>query len=90
MLPRPSPNVVFCPVESGAVLLHSADEVYFGLNGVGAEIWQLLPPVSASLDELVSGLSSRYADVAPEVLRADAIELLETLRQNGLVLADDA
>ena len=31
-------------VEDGAVLLHAGQEVYYGLNAVGARIWQLLPP----------------------------------------------
>ena len=86
---RPSEDVVFCPVEAGAVLLHSGQEVYFGLNPVGAFIWQQLPPVTGSLDEIVALLKAKYADVDVQLLRADMLELLGTLERNGLVVAAD-
>lgn len=87
MLPRPHPDVVFRTVSDGAVLLHVREEVYFGLNDVGSRIWQLLPPVTASLDELCVKLGQAYGDVAPEVLRADVVELLSQLEANQLVVA---
>jgi len=84
-LPSASPRVVFCPVAEGAVLLSTEDEVYFGLNHVGARVWQLLPPTSESLGELCAVLTSEFPDAAPEVVREDVIELLEALRAYGLV-----
>ena len=44
MLPTPLPTVIFQRIDDGAVLFAPATEVYFGLNEVGAKIWQLLPP----------------------------------------------
>lgn len=87
MLPRPHPDVVFRTVSDGAVLLHVREEVYFGLNEVGTQIWQLLPPVSCDLEDLCAKLAQTYRDVAPEVLRADVVELLEQLSANQLVVA---
>jgi len=87
MLPRPHPGVLFKPVSDGAVLLHVEEEIYFGLNDVGTRIWQLLPPTCADLDDLCAQLSQAYTDVAPEVLRADVLELLDQLEQNQLVVA---
>jgi len=87
MLPRPDPNVLFKAVSDGAVLLHVAEEIYFGLNDVGTLIWQLLPPACGDLNELCARLGEVYSDVPPEVLRADVIELLNELEANRLVVA---
>ena len=87
MLPRPHPGVLFKAVSDGAVLLHVEEEIYFGLNDVGSRIWQLLPPTCADLDDLCARLSQTYTDVAPEVLRADVLELLGQLEENQLVVA---
>jgi len=87
MLPQPHPGVLFKTVSDGAVLLHVEEEIYFGLNDVGARIWQMLPPTCADLDELCAQLSKVYAEVAPEVLRADVLELLAELEANQLVVA---
>ncbi len=84
-LPSPHPSVLFQPVSEGAVLLHVDDEVYFGLNEVGCEIWQLLPPRSASLAELVAALGAKYPDVPEATLVADVSELLGALEKAGLV-----
>jgi hypothetical protein len=86
MLPRPHPGVLFKTVSDGAVLLHVDEEIYFGLNDVGSQIWQLLPPKCADLDALCARLSELYADVAPGVLRADVLELLAQLEENQLVV----
>ena len=87
MLPRPHPGVLFKAVSDGAVLLHVEEEIYFGLNDVGARIWQLLPPTCACVEDLCTRLSETYTDVAPEVLRADVLELLGQLEENQLVVA---
>lgn len=86
MLPRPHPGVLFKPVSDGAVLLHVEEEIYFGLNEVGTRIWQMLPPTCADLDDLCARLSRVYADVAPDVLRSDVLELLAELEANQLVV----
>ena len=87
MLPRPHPGVLFKTVSDGAVLLHVEEEVYFGLNDVGARIWQMLPPACTDLDDLCAQLSVVYTEVAPEILRADVLELLGQLEANQLVVA---
>jgi hypothetical protein len=84
-LPTPDPGVVYCKVEEGAVLLSTGQEVYFGLNGVGARIWALLPPSNDSLEDLCVALGKDFPEVDTAVLRADVTELLEELARNGLV-----
>ncbi len=83
-LPAPDPAVLCRPVSTGAVLLHTQQEIYFGLNPVGLEIWQLLHPVCRSVDEVCERLLERYPDVPIEALREDVLELLGQLVQQGL------
>jgi hypothetical protein len=86
MLPTPHPRVVCQPVAEGGVLLNTEGEVYFGLNAVALRIWQLLPPSSPTLDELCASLAAAYPDAASEQLRQDVLELLDQLREQGLVV----
>lgn len=86
ILPRPHPAVMFREVSDGAVLLQMEDEIYFGLNSVGARIWQLLPPKCVSLDELCAQLGATYPDVATDQLRADVTELLGQLQEAKLLV----
>lgn len=83
-LPKAVGDVVYCEVEDGAVLLHAVQEVYYGLNHVGAEIWQLMPSAE-SLEALAAALQTRYPDVALATLRDDARALLDDLTAHGLV-----
>ncbi len=86
MLPSPHPAVMYQSVADGAVLLHTQDEIYFGLNTVGARVWQLLPPHCMELDDLCSTLSAEYPDVDAMAIREDVIALLERLHDDRLVV----
>lgn len=83
-LPQPSPTVVCCDVEGGAVLLSTVTETYYGLNSVGAKVWALLPRHS-SIETLCSELQKEYPEVELAVLTQDITELLTDLKGNGLV-----
>lgn len=85
MLPTPISSVIFQRVDDGAVLFSPATELYFGLNEVGAKVWQLLPPASTDLEEICRRLAEDYPTVGVEVLRADVTELLDQLIAEGLV-----
>lgn len=88
MLPKPGSHVVFRRVGDGGVLLSLEDEVYYGLNGVGARIWELLPPQSEDFESLVEKLAREYRHVSPAVIAEDASHLLRDLERNGLVRVD--
>lgn len=83
-LPQPSPTVVCCDVDGGAVLLSTETETYFGLNDVGAKIWALLPQ-HPSVESLCSELQKDYPEVDMATLVADTTELLDDLKKGGLV-----
>lgn len=83
-LPRAREDVVHQVVPEGAVLLSTRDEVYFGLNEVGAEVWQLVV-AGGTLEHLCERLAARYPEVEGVVLRADVEELLADLAAARLV-----
>jgi len=89
MLPSPHPAVLFQPVSEGAILLHTEQEIYFGLNGVGVEVWQMLPPACTELEDVCNALGRRYPEVPAGELRNDVVELLDTLTVQGLVVPAD-
>jgi len=89
-LPVASPAVIYRSVGDGAVLLCATDEVYYGLNRVGARIWELLHQGIKSTTELCAVLESEYPTVAPATLRGDALELLRDLVSNGLAVEAEA
>ena len=84
---NPSTEVIFREVEDGAVLLSTRDEVYFGLNRVGARVWELLSSPTHELEDLCRVLAEEYPGVGIEMLEADVSELLERLRDLGLVVS---
>lgn len=86
-LPAPKPDVICRAVSDGAVLLATEQEVYYGLNLVGTYIWEHLPPVFTTLDELTAALSQLHPDIPVHTIRSDARELLNELLINGLVTA---
>ena len=83
-LPLPNPDVIYKPVTDGAVLLSTEDEVYYGLNAVGARVWEFLPDLT-DLDELCARLHAVYPEVSGATIRADVRALIEDLLAWGLV-----
>ncbi|MGH7627745.1 MAG: PqqD family protein [Gemmatimonadaceae bacterium] len=90
MLPQPNPKVLFKEQSDGAVLFSMDDEVYFGLNEVGAEIWALLPPVSNTVEEICDAIAMRYPEVDPAVIHADVTQLIADLVSHGLLIPREA
>ena len=85
MLPTVNSSVVFRSLSEGAVLFSARDEVYFGLNSVGARVWELLKSHS-EFDALCAVLAAEYPDAPLETIRQDVRELLQELTEYGLVL----
>ena len=86
MLPVANPKVIYKALSDGAVLFSTEDEVYYGLNSVGARVWELLPPASSTLDELCATVAAQYPDVDVSVIRADVTELIADLAKHRLVI----
>jgi hypothetical protein len=76
---------VFKRLPEGGVLFSTETEVYFGVGVVGARIWELLPPATRTVDEMVSVLSAQYRDVGANQIQQDVERFLGELLANGLV-----
>jgi hypothetical protein len=83
-LPHPRSTVVYRDLPEGAILFCTSTEVYFSLNPIGARIWQLLPPVCTSEEQVVAKLSEEYPDINLGKIAADVRRLLDELVGNGL------
>ena len=89
MLPSANPSIIFQKLDEGAVLFAPHSELYFGLNEVGVIVWDLLPPRSATLEDLCTAVGARYPDVPTATIRADVAELLDQLVADGLARPAD-
>jgi hypothetical protein len=82
---RRSPHVVYQELagEEGAVLLNLDTGVYFGLNPVGARIWELLenPRSEAQLQATIA----EEFEVDPDVALTDVREFLAGLNERNLL-----
>ena len=72
-------------LDEEVAILHVDTGTYFGLKGVGIDVWTLLER-SPTLDEIVAYLTDEY-EVDPARCRADVSALLDRLLAARLVNA---
>ncbi len=78
-------HVMARQVGDDCVMLDLANGTYFGLNPVGAHVWQLLGE-GKNFAEVCAGVVEEF-EVSPEIAQADVIALVKDLRDHGLVEA---
>lgn len=76
-------EVIFHNLQGEEVILDLNTGVYWGLDQLGTQIWQLLQ-THERLGELVPALLAEYA-VTEERLRRDLLEFIARLADKGLV-----
>jgi len=74
---------VSCALGDEAAILNLKNTVYYGLNPVGARVWTLVQQ-SRSVREIRDALLEEY-DVDAEQCERDLLDLLEKMRQQGLI-----
>ena len=74
---------VSCTLQDEAVVLHLGEGVYYGLNPVGATVWNALQEPK-TIEQLVHIVTSEYQVQAGECER-DVLQLLARLQEVGLV-----
>lgn len=82
-----SQRQVSCPLREEAAILNMATGKYYGLDAVGAAIWQRIER-PASFAEVNAALQSEY-DVTPAVAERDLDRFLNDLAAAGLVEIKD-
>ena len=80
---RPAGHVVAKFVGEELVLLDYEGEAYYGLDPIGARIWELFA-TARTVGEIIETILAEY-DVTREVLIADLETLIADLEKNGLV-----
>jgi len=72
-----------CDLGKETVLLHLKTGAYYGLNAVGARIWNLIQE-PRTVSEVRDAIVGEY-DVEPERCERDVLALLKRLTREGLV-----
>ena len=81
-------GIVFQSLQDELVLLNLQTGVYFGLNEVGARIWQLIQAhQSAPLSNVRDALVDEY-DVRQDRCTGDLLKLVARLEENRLLEID--
>ncbi|WP_321423676.1 PqqD family protein [uncultured Methanobacterium sp.] len=76
-------DYVYCKVEDEMVLLGMEDGIYYGLNPVGAFIWEQIKEPK-KIDQIRDAILDEY-DVEKGECERDLIELLKELTEKGMV-----
>jgi Coenzyme PQQ synthesis protein D (PqqD) len=79
---------VSCPLGEESAILNLTNTVYYGLNPVGARVWNLLQQ-QRTVGELRDALLDEY-DVEAGRCESDLLELLEKMRSEGLIQVSSA
>ena len=80
---KKSARQVACEFSGEVVLLHLDKARYFGLQGVGAAIWNTLEE-PRSIADVCDDVAARF-DVDPAVCRDHAVKFLTSLQEVGLI-----
>lgn len=78
---------VSCPLGEEAAILNLKNSVYYGMNPVGARVWELLKQPKR-VSELRDVLLDEY-EVDQERCSHDLLALLEKMREEGLIEVRD-
>lgn len=78
-----SPDVLFQEINGEGIILDLTSSGYFGLDGVGVQLWQMLQ-MDSSVPAAFQALLEKY-DVEPVQLEQDIARLIAELVDAGLV-----
>jgi hypothetical protein len=76
-------NVASANLGDESVLLHLGSGIYFGLDSVGNQIWDLLCD-GADEETIVGRLLEEY-DITEQVLRSEVADFLDQLEAKSLI-----
>src|SRR5438105_4482129 len=85
---RPSPDQVARDLDGEIIILNLATGTYYGLEAVGARVWELIheqPTVRQLRDSLLAEF-----DVAADQCETDLLRLLGELQDRGLIEIEEA
>jgi len=77
-------GVIEANVDGDRVLLAPSNLAYFGLNPVGARVWDLIGSDGIDMDKLITRLSSEY-EVDSATCRSDVDDFLQAAQKAAVV-----
>lgn len=80
---RRSTQQVSCTINGEIAILSLERSIYFGLQGVGVQIWEALEQ-PRSVRDLCEGIIATF-DVGPEQCQQDVVQILADMQGEGLV-----
>jgi hypothetical protein len=80
---RRASTVISCKISEEVAVLDLKQSVYYGLKGVGAQIWDALEQ-PRSVAELCSAVEAQF-DVAPGDCKKDVLQFLVSISEAGLI-----
>ena len=83
----PMPEQISSELNGEAVILDLSSGVYYGLNEVGARIWQIIQE-PCSLEKIQNVLIEEY-DVEPDLCKQEILKLLLELKNAKLIEVKD-
>jgi len=78
-----SAHQVSCNLNDEVAILYLDKSVYFGLDTVGAHVWEALQEPRSVAD--ICATVSDHFEVAPAECQTDIVRFLESLREAGLI-----
>ena len=79
-----SEDVVSREIAGEVVLMDLESGLYFGLDEVGARIWQLLDKEAQDIAAICDAIVAEY-DASRDVVEADTMALMSDLLERGLI-----
>ncbi len=79
---------VSCDLDGESAILNLSNGVYYGLDALGARIWELIQE-PRTVNEVRDAIVSEY-EVEPDRCERDLVELLGQLNDNGLIQVRNA
>lgn len=76
-----------CDLSGEAAILNLKNGVYYGLDPVGARIWNLIQEPK-TVNEIRDAILEEY-DVDPDLCESDLFKLLQKLAEEGLIEVKD-
>ena len=85
---RVSEEQVSCDLDGESAILNLSNGIYYGLDPLGARIWELLQQ-PRTVGQVKDAILEEY-DVGPDVCERDIIALLTHLSEEGLIHVGNA
>ncbi|ADZ09099.1 hypothetical protein Metbo_0849 [Methanobacterium lacus] len=76
-------DVVSCNLDDEVAILNTQSGIYYGLDPIGAKIWNSLQK-PCSISDLIELILEEY-DVEEERFKTDLLDLVNDLKEKGLV-----